>query len=311
MTSWVPSASASKFWPSLDSFLNIRRTKDIYVLELENGTYYVGKKVAGDQRRIDIHLGKKKVGKQFSTSWVVKNGPVAKVLHEFPNCSDYDEDRITKMMMSIYGIDKVRGGSYSSCELFQCQKDLLQKLLPEPCKHDLSYFHQQNFTVYCFLLKDDRYYIAHMCSTDVISEFVSRNAHTDWFKKYPFVKVLGRKTNCTQFDADMYLVAAMRKFGLENVRGGNFSSMRLSRDDRTSLKVFIETACDYCYICHEHGHFAKQCRNWRDYPSQNETTSFPTVDSQPYKFGLAPVHIAGSPFDFIPMPSSFPHQCAN
>ncbi len=43
------------------------------------------------------------------------------------NCDDYDEDKYTKMAMSRYGIDNVRGGSYCQAVLPKHVKDVLER----------------------------------------------------------------------------------------------------------------------------------------------------------------------------------------
>ena len=43
-----------------------------------------------------------------------------------PNCDDYDEDKITKKYMSLYGIKNVRGGSYTKINLEEWQIKTLE-----------------------------------------------------------------------------------------------------------------------------------------------------------------------------------------
>jgi len=76
----------------------------IYVLQLENNKYYVGKTSTPDFR-LEAHFNNN------GSAWTKKYKPIK--LHELiPDCDDYDEDKYTKIYMDKYGINNVRGGSY-------------------------------------------------------------------------------------------------------------------------------------------------------------------------------------------------------
>ena len=78
----------------------------IYVLQLQNDKYYVGKTM-NPHYRFDNHFT------HNGTEWTKLNRPL-KILELIPNCDDYDEEKYTYKYMDKYGIDNVRGGSYSS-----------------------------------------------------------------------------------------------------------------------------------------------------------------------------------------------------
>ena len=93
----------------------------IYVMELENGKYYVGK-----TKNFEI-----RIGQHFSNTgsvWTQKHHPI-KVIEVIETNDDFDEDKITKKYMRLYGIDNVRGGAYVTIELSSNQKSLLEKEL--------------------------------------------------------------------------------------------------------------------------------------------------------------------------------------
>ena len=95
--------------------------KLIYVLELENNKYYVGK-THNVEKRFNEHLNGN--GSEFTKIYKpMKIYKVYKVLSEF------DEDNYTKKYMKIYGIDNVRGGSYCTKDLNKHQINLLNKEL--------------------------------------------------------------------------------------------------------------------------------------------------------------------------------------
>jgi len=80
----------------------------IYVLQLQDDCFYIGKTKDLD-RRVEEH-------KRGEGSAWTKLHPVVKLKETF-NGDSYSEDRLVKNYMQIYGIDKVRGGSYSQIEL--------------------------------------------------------------------------------------------------------------------------------------------------------------------------------------------------
>jgi predicted GIY-YIG superfamily endonuclease len=82
---------------------------NIYILRLEGGRYYIGK--SDDvMKRYQQHIN------GTGSVWTRKYKPVS-LEKTIEHASSFDEDKITKEYMSIYGIDKVRGGSYVQMDL--------------------------------------------------------------------------------------------------------------------------------------------------------------------------------------------------
>ena len=92
----------------------------IYILKLQDGKYYVGKTMNPDFR-LSNHVNGN------GSTWTKIHKPV-KLLELIPNCDDYDEDKYTRMYMDKYGIDNVRGGSFTSIELDKATRDSLMKM---------------------------------------------------------------------------------------------------------------------------------------------------------------------------------------
>jgi hypothetical protein len=81
----------------------------IYVLQLENNKYYIGK-TENPKIRLENHF------KSNGSEWTKLYKPI-KIIEIIPDCDNYDEDKYTKIYMDKYGIDNVRGGSYVQIEL--------------------------------------------------------------------------------------------------------------------------------------------------------------------------------------------------
>ena len=81
----------------------------IYILELEQGKYYVGS-TTNLSARLLAHIEKS------ATEWTNKYGVVSLLITYLGD--RFDEDTYTKRYMEKYGIENVRGGSYSSITTF-------------------------------------------------------------------------------------------------------------------------------------------------------------------------------------------------
>uniref|UniRef100_A0A6C0HLZ0 CCHC-type domain-containing protein n=1 Tax=viral metagenome TaxID=1070528 RepID=A0A6C0HLZ0_9ZZZZ len=96
-------------------------TTNIYILRLAKGKFYVGK--AGDvQRRYAEHLR----GKGAEWTRIYRPLNIQTIIYD---TSPFDEDRYVKEYMSKFGVDSVRGGSYSQTVLDGAQKSAIEKEL--------------------------------------------------------------------------------------------------------------------------------------------------------------------------------------
>jgi len=79
----------------------------IYILELEQNKYYIGK-TTNIAFRLKDHF------ESNGAAWTRKYKPI-QVESIIADCDDYDEDKYTLKYMEKYGINNVRGGSF--CEI--------------------------------------------------------------------------------------------------------------------------------------------------------------------------------------------------
>lgn len=77
---------------------------NIYVLELHNNKYYIGK-TNNIEKRFEQHINGN------GSLWTKLHKPI-KIIEIYYNCDSFDEDKYVKYYMSKYGIDNVRGGVY-------------------------------------------------------------------------------------------------------------------------------------------------------------------------------------------------------
>ena len=92
----------------------------IYVLELVDSKYYIGK-TDNPQFRLESHFNSN------GAAWTKKYKPI-NIIELIPNCDDYDEDKFTLKYMEKYGINNVRGGSFVSINLDNNTIEFLNKM---------------------------------------------------------------------------------------------------------------------------------------------------------------------------------------
>lgn len=97
----------------------IFKPTNVYVLELVGGKYYVGT-TSNIGIRYQQHIDCQ------GSAWTRKYPPI-NLLKIYQNASPFDEDRITKEYMAVYGIDAVRGGSYVKIQLSSDTKQNIQR----------------------------------------------------------------------------------------------------------------------------------------------------------------------------------------
>jgi predicted GIY-YIG superfamily endonuclease len=90
----------------------------IYVLACNEGKYYVGRTARKLEDRVVEHFTSN------GSEWTRKYHPL-KVAEKFETDDMLDEDKWTKKYMRAHGIDKVRGGSYSTIQLSSAQLEVL------------------------------------------------------------------------------------------------------------------------------------------------------------------------------------------
>lgn len=81
----------------------------IYILKLENSKYYIGKTKNIEKRWTEHITGN-------GSGWTKKYKPMS-LIKTVVSTSYFDEDKYVKEYMSKYGIENVRGGTYSNIDL--------------------------------------------------------------------------------------------------------------------------------------------------------------------------------------------------
>jgi len=78
----------------------------------------------------------------------------------------------------------------------------------------------------------------------------------------------------------------MKKYGIENVRGGSFCKIKLTEQNKNTIKHMILGSSDSCYNCGKSGHFASNCKkksNNKKYEDSEEEFSDEDCDEKSYE----------------------------
>ena len=114
--------------------------------------------------------------------------------------------------------------------------------------------------IYCLLLEQGKYYIGKTNRPDFRLKDHFKGRGSQWTKLYKPIEVLELIKNCDDYDEDKYVRIYMDRYGIDNVRGGAFSKIKLSQVAKKQLTYMSRSANDVCFKCGEKGHFSRGCR---------------------------------------------------
>jgi predicted GIY-YIG superfamily endonuclease len=150
--------------------------EQIYILKLRAGKYYIGK-TKNIEKRYEEHLT------GTGSGWTKKHKPVS-LIKTIKSTSQFDEDKYVKEYMAKYGIENVRGGSYSNIVLDENSIAVLEKEIRHSnnvcmrCGRDTHYIKD------CYATTDVDGAIISVSEDDKKEEPVIRKAKTTKKKKH-------------------------------------------------------------------------------------------------------------------------------
>jgi len=114
--------------------------------------------------------------------------------------------------------------------------------------------------IYTIQLEKGKYYIGKTNNPQFRLESHFNSNGSEWTKIYKPLRVIEVKPNCDDYDEDKITRQYMDKYGINNVRGGSFVSVKLDKSTIDTLKKMSNGINNRCFVCGKSGHFAKYCQ---------------------------------------------------
>ena len=113
--------------------------------------------------------------------------------------------------------------------------------------------------IYVLRLTDGKWYIGK--TKDVFSRISchKNGKGCEWTKNHPYKLLEECHPKKTTFHETEITLKYMKKYGIENVRGGPYCKVHLNHDTIENLKKQIYHDENKCFQCGKEGHFAKNC----------------------------------------------------
>jgi hypothetical protein len=119
--------------------------------------------------------------------------------------------------------------------------------------------------VYVLRLTSNKFYVGVTTNIDRRIYEHSTGRGSVWTSKFKpietaFMSALPIEPNyfITNMDETLVTLAYMEKYGIDNVRGGPFTQLDISRHIPT-IQAIINTRNNNCFRCNRAGHFIDQC----------------------------------------------------
>ena len=114
-------------------------------------------------------------------------------------------------------------------------------------------------SLYVLQLANGKYYVG---TTNDIKRRVEEHSSgrgSEWTKAHKPVKVIETRRVRDEHDENNTTKDLMKKYGVDNVRGGSYSQVVLPSAYRATLEAEMRGNSGACFKCGERGHFAKEC----------------------------------------------------
>lgn len=112
---------------------------------------------------------------------------------------------------------------------------------------------------YVLLLEGDNYYVG--VTDNLNRRLVEHKSEkgSAWTKLYKYVKVVEVGEITSEFEEDLQVKKYMKKYGIDHVRGGTYSTIFLEDNCKEFLQKEFNHASNNCLQCGKCDHYVKDC----------------------------------------------------
>jgi hypothetical protein len=114
--------------------------------------------------------------------------------------------------------------------------------------------------VYVLQLEKGKYYVGKSDNPNIRIDNHFNCGGSEWTKMYKPIRVVNIKSGCDNYDEDKITKQYMDKYGINNVRGGSFVTIKLEKSEIDVLKKMNCGTHNKCFKCGKGGHYATNCK---------------------------------------------------
>ena len=113
--------------------------------------------------------------------------------------------------------------------------------------------------IYILKLKNNNYYVGK--SQDPEKRFVEHlsGSGSSWTQLHEPIEIIDIIQNVDDFEEDKQVKKLMLLHGIDNVRGGSYSQIELSQEQKNLLQTELRSAQNQCINCGDNNHYVKDC----------------------------------------------------
>lgn len=115
-------------------------------------------------------------------------------------------------------------------------------------------------TLYILECEDGKWYVG---KTSDLPRRYAQHAEgrgSVWTREYAPIRIAETRKVTGPFDETNVTKELMKKYGIDNVRGGAYAAVELPSEQEDLIRHEFRAASDTCFKCGKPGHFANQCK---------------------------------------------------